>query len=117
MNVRTQIFVIIVVVGALIALVNLVRKNKVELKYALLWFFLGLGILLFACIPILTEKLAVFLGIGLPINLLIFVGFCLSLIIIFSLSVAVSHLSEKVNRLTQELGLLKKEVTDLKEEN
>lgn len=110
MNIRTQIFIIFVVLVFMFFLANLVRRNKVELKYVLLWLLLGAGILIFACFPHLCTALAVLLGIGQPINLLFFIGFCFTLMIIFSQSVSLSRLSEKNKKLTQELGLLRDEV-------
>lgn len=115
MNIRTQIFIVLVVLLFMLYLANMVRRNKVELRYSLLWFLLGLGILIFACFPQLCASLAALLGIGQPINLLFFIGFCLTLVIIFSQSIALSRLSEKNKKLTQELGLLRQEVKKLSE--
>lgn len=109
MNIRTQIIVIALVILTLIALINLIRRDKLQLKYALLWFVLGIGVGVFACFPNLTSFLAGLMGIYTPINMLFFVGFCFALAIIFSLSVAVSRLSERVKRLAQEIALLKEE--------
>lgn len=117
MNIRTQIFVVIVVVLGMLYLVNMIRKNKLELKYSLLWFVLGIGILIFGCFPQLTAYFAKIFGIGQPINLLFFIGFCFLLVIIFSLSLAVSRLSVKVKRLTQEMGLLQKDLKTMREKN
>ena len=110
MNIRTQIVVIVVIVLAMIALVNMIRKNKLELRYALLWMVMGIGVLIFAAFPQLTSILAKAMGIGTPINMLFFIGFCFSLAIIFSLSVAISRLSNRSKKLTQEIALLKKEL-------
>lgn len=112
MNIKTQILVIAVVIILLIALVDMIRKNKLELKYALLWFLLGVGILIFTCFPWLTDSLARLTGVSIPVNLLFFVGFCFSLVIIFSLTTALSRLSNRVKKLTQELALLKKDLAD-----
>lgn len=109
MHIRTQIFIVLTVLCFLIYLANMVRRNKVGLKYALLWFLLGAGILIFAIFPQLGAALAALLGIGEPINLLFFIGFCLLLVIIFSQSVSISRLSEKNKRLVQEMGLLLQE--------
>lgn len=117
MNIRTQIFIILVVLFFMLYLANMVRRNKVELKYSLPWFLLGLGILVFACFPQLCALLAELLGIGLPINLLFFIGFCLTLVVIFSQSVSLSRLSEKNKKLTQELGLLRNEVNSLRQKD
>jgi hypothetical protein len=42
--------------------------------------------------------------------MLFFFGFCFSIVIIFSLSVALSHLSEKVKRMAQEIAIMKKDM-------
>lgn len=107
MNIRIQIIVVAIAVVALVALINLIRRNKLQLKYALLWFVLGIGICIFACFPSLTSYLAGVMGIYTPVNMLFFAGFCFSLAIIFSLSVAISRLSERVKKLSQEIALLK----------
>lgn len=109
MNIKTQILVAVVVIMAIALLINMIRKNKLELKYCLLWFLLGIAILTFDCFPQLTVELASLLGIGQPVNLLFFAGFCFSLLIIFSLTAAVSRLSVKVKILTQEIALLEKQ--------
>ena len=113
MNIRTQIMVIVLVAAALFLLIYMIRGNRLKLKYALSWFVLAVGILIFGCFPSLTSLLADFLGIGTPVNVLFFAGFCFSLIIIFSLTVAVSRLSVSLKRLTQEMALLKKELEEV----
>ena len=71
-----------------------------------------IGEIIFACFPQFTAWLAQIFGIGQPINMVFFAGFCFSLVIIFSLSVAVSRLSNKVKRLTQEIALMEKKFED-----
>lgn len=117
MNIKTQVIIIIVVAFAMVCLFNMVRKNRLELKYSLLWFVLGIGVLFFGLCPSATEWLANLFGIGIPINLIFFAGFCFALMIIFSLTVAISKMSVKLKRLTQEIGLMRKELEDLRKKN
>ena len=106
MNTRTQILVIVVALLALIMIFQLIRKKKMGLKYALLWIVLAVSILILGCFPQLITWIAHFFGVQTPINMLFFIGFCFSLLIIFSLSAALSRNSEKIKKLTQEMGLL-----------
>ena len=115
MNIRTQIFVIVIAVIALVLLVNMIRRRTLELRYALLWLVMGVGVLIFACFPGLTKYLAGLLGIGTPINMLFFAGFCFALAIIFSLTVALSRMANQVKTLTQEMALLEQEMAELQE--
>ena len=106
MNFKLQLIIALLILTGLGILINLIRKNKLDLKYALSWILLGAGILVFDLFPGLTSLIAALLGVDVPVNALFFLGFCFSLLVIFSLTVAVSRLSRRVTRLTQELALL-----------
>lgn len=114
MNLKLQIIIAVIILSGLGIFINLIRKNKLDLKYALSWILLGLGILVFDLFPGLTSFLAHLLGIEVPVNMLFFLGFCFSLLIIFSLTLAVSRLSRRITRLTQELALLSQKLNELK---
>ena len=86
----------------------MIRNKQLELKYALSWFALGIGILILDCSPKLIAAMAKIMGIGIPINMLFFFGFCFSLVVIFVLTVVVSKLTVKVKCLTQEIALMQK---------
>lgn len=109
MNIRIQIIIAIVIVIALGIIINMIRKKGLELRYALAWLIVGAGILILDCFPILINTIAQVMGIASPINMLFFVGFCFSLTIIFTLTVAVSRMSVRIKELSQELALYRKE--------
>lgn len=110
MSLRIQIVIAVVAILGILIICNMVRKNKVDLRYALIWMVVGVCILALDVFPGLLGGITRLLGIELPINMLFFLGFCFSLLIIFGLTKAVSDLSNKIKRLTQELALLKNEV-------
>lgn len=116
MNARTQVLVVMVAIIALLYIMQLIRKKKMELKYALLWIVLLICILIMGIFPQLINVLANFFGVQTPVNILFFVGFCFSLLIIFSLSTALSRNSEKIKKIAQELALLQKQ-NDNKDKN
>ena len=112
MNVRLQIIVAIAILFALGVIINMIRKRALELRYALAWLIVGVGVLVLDIFPGIMEKLASVLGIYSPVNMLFFLGFCFSLVIIFVLTVAVSRMSIRIKELTQELALHEKENRD-----
>lgn len=112
MNVRLQIIVAIAILFALGVIINMIRKRGLELRYALAWLIVGVGVLVLDIFPGIMEKLASILGIYSPVNMLFFLGFCFSLVIIFVLTVAVSRMSIRIKELTQELALHEKENRD-----
>ena len=111
MNIRLQIIVAIILIIALCVIVNMIRKKRLELRYALAWLIV-VGTLVLDCFPILTTELAELIGVASPINMLFFLGFCFSLVIIFVLTVAISRVSIRMKQLTQELALYEKKVND-----
>lgn len=124
MTFKIQLIIGICLVVALVAIVNMVRKRKLELKYALSWLIAIVFVLIMDCFPVLLIRLSYFLGIWAPVNMIFFLGFCFSLLIIFVLTVTLSRMSERVRKLAQAVALneekieiLMKEQNGAKEEN
>lgn len=111
----TEIQVIIIVLAGLgiLYIGNLVRVRRLELKYALIWFLVGVLVIIFAANKHWLQNLSNFLGIELPINMLFFAGFIFVLMIIFTQTIVISNLTRRVKRLTQEVGILNKRIDDI----
>lgn len=108
MNIKIQIIVGIIVVLALCIIVNMIRKKRLESRYALSWLCVGIAILVLDCFPQLISWLSEKIGIASPINMLFFFGFCFSLMIIFVLTIAISRMSIRIKELAQEIALFEK---------
>ena len=76
-----------------------------ELKYALSWLFLELGILIITLVPNLLNVISKALGIYNEINMLFFLGFVFIILVIFSLTMSLSRNSERVRKMAQEIAL------------
>lgn len=113
MNIRIQIIIAVIVILALCVIINMIRKKRLELRYALAWLIVGVGILVLDCFPVLIAWIARQLGIASPVNMLFFFGFCFSLMIIFVLTVSVSRMSIRIKQLAQELALYEKSNDDV----
>ncbi len=109
MDIRLKLIVAAVVAAAILMVVNMVRKKRLDLRHALPWLAVGAAVLVLDFFPPIVNGLAHMMGIDVPINMLFFLGFCFSLIILFGQTLAISHLADKVKRLTQEIALLEKE--------
>lgn len=116
MSLKLQVVIAIGAIAAILCIGNLVRIRRLELKYALIWFFVGILLLIFDLFPGLLQVMTQALGITLPINMLTFLGLLFVLMILFSQTIVISNLTRKCQRLTQEVGLLYKKVDDLKTE-
>lgn len=67
----------------------------------------------FVCAPGLLIVVSDFLGIYAPVNMIFFLGFCFSLVIIFSLTVALSRMSNSIRTLDQMVALNEKRLREL----
>lgn len=115
MSTRMQIMMIIAVLFYFGILINLLRKNKLSLKYTLLWIFSGFLMFVVALFPRLLDWFALLVGIYEPTNALFAViSFCL-IIILMSITAIVSKSNNQIKRLTQTIALLEKKVRDLEE--
>lgn len=114
MTLKIKILIVCVLILAFIAIVRMVCKKSLELKYALLWLIADICLLIIVLVPNLLDIIASSLGIYSPVNMVFFLGFCFSLAIIFSLTVALSRMSNRVRRLSQCIALYKIENQELK---
>lgn len=116
MTLRAQIILITALVIVLFVIFNMVRKRKLELKYALAWLLCDIALIIIVCIPKLLDVLAALLGIQSPMNLVFFLGFIFALVFIFILTVSLSRVTAKVRRLAQMEALLRKELMEKEKE-
>lgn len=112
----TAHFQFLMILGAVILLLIifvLLKKGKMTVKYSLLWLGLAVVLVIFAICPYVVYVLRDLLGVEMPVNLVFMLMFCFVLVVLISLSIAVSQLAEKCKRLTQENALLEKRVREL----
>ncbi len=107
MDLKLQIIIAVIILVVLIFIINMIRKGQLVLKYALTWMFVGIGILILDLFPNLISDIAGLMGVGQPINILFFFGFCFALLLIFVLTVTVSKMSVQIKDLAQQVALFK----------
>ncbi len=103
---KFQIILIVGIILLLLFILNMIRKRKLELKYSLVWLIVLVFLLVIACMPEKLQEIATALGIYSPVNMIFFLGFVFSLVIIFVLTVTVSRLSARIRRLAQIVAMM-----------
>lgn len=113
MTLTNQIVFILGALCLLLFVLWLLKRGALTVKYSLLWLLCGVVLLLFAVCPYLVYVIRDLLDMQVPSNVvfLLIDGFVLLLLI--SLSVAVSQLSEKSKRQAQSIALLENRVREL----
>jgi hypothetical protein len=99
-------------VFACIILLRLITKYKLEIKYSLLWFLLNMILIVLSIFPDILNFISDQMGFKDSVNALFSFGILILILIIFSFTVALSRMSTRIRNLTQEIGLLKRELHD-----
>lgn len=113
MKIILQIFLIICVLIFLAIIVHYLAKKKLNLKYSLAWLGAGLGMLVIAIFPQIAIKISSLVGIETPVNAVFLFAGMFMLLIIFTLTIIVSHMNNRIYSLTQKQALLEKRVREL----
>jgi hypothetical protein len=108
----TKIVSLSISLGIFFFVVWLIRERRLREKYALLWLFTSLFVILLTISRRVLESIALAIGIYYPPSLLFLIGVLFLLLVAIGQSVSLSHLSLCNHKLAQELALLRKTVAD-----
>ena len=103
-NQRIEVIVLAVVVSGLIF--ELVRRRRLQERYAILWLLAGATILVLGLWKGLLTRLSHAVGIYYPPSALFAVGFVFVLVILVHFSVTISRLTDQNKVLAQRIALL-----------
>lgn len=110
-----RIIAIVVSAGLLLLILELVRRRRLMERYALLWLFSSLLLLVLSVWSGLLNTLASAFGVSYPPSALFAVAFGVVLVLLIHFSLAVSRLSDQNKMLAQRLGLLQQHVEEDRE--
>ncbi len=92
--------------GLLAIVFELVRRRRLQERYALLWLLTGLVLFVLAAWPAALERASSLMGIYYPPTALFVLAGGFMLIVLLHYSTVISRLSEQNTRLAQHLALL-----------
>jgi len=101
MTAQLQLFMILGAVVLLLIIFAFLKRGLMSVKYSLLWLALAVGLVIAAAFPYVVYVLRDLLDIEMPVNLVFLLMFCFVLVVLLSLSIAISQLADKCKRLTQ----------------
>ena len=104
----------VVVVAILFFVFEMLRRQKLREKYAVLWIIIGLGTLLLAAFPGLLEFASTLLGIQVPANLLFIMTLVLLVGVCLHLSQEQSQAEDEVRILAEEVAIMRQDMAELR---
>ena len=97
--------------------VELVRRRRMMERYALLWLAAAATLLVLAIWKGLLTTLSADVGIKAPANALFAVGFAFVVVLLLSVSLVISRLSDQNKQLAQRVALLDDRLAALEKQN
>lgn len=113
MNSTLRIVLIIGLIIYFAIVINLLKKNKLILKYSLLWLLMGIITVILVIFPQLLELFITVLGFADAINGLLAFAIVFIMFLLMALTSIASKQSEKIQNLVQENALLEKKIRDM----
>jgi hypothetical protein len=107
MPLRQKIFALFLAVIILVTIFELVRKRKLREEYSWLWIITGVSILLVVWRYDLLVRFTHFIGAFWPTTTLFLLGLIFLMLINLHYSVKISGLTNQVKNLSQEITLIK----------
>jgi len=93
-------------------IINLVRKNKLDEKYSILWIIFGIIILIVAIFPNIVIKIAELFNVYYPPSLLLLFAVLIIGAYIVHISMVITKQNKMIVKLTQELAILKERIKE-----
>lgn len=93
----------------LVTSVEVVRRRYVRGRFAVIWSFVGAGAIVLSLFPGILAWAADVAHVQVPLNLLLFVGVIVLLVINMQLSSEVGRLDERTRILAEQIALLRAE--------
>jgi hypothetical protein len=115
MEAKLQIVAIAASATLVLIVFELLRRRRLIERYALLWLFSSLVLLLLSIWTGLLEIVSKAVGIAYPPNALFAIAFAFVLLLLMHFSLAISRLSGESKVLAQKVARLDKDVRELSE--
>ncbi len=112
MTISQRLIAAIASLIVMVVIVDLVRRRRLREEYALLWLGSALLILLVSLFSNVVTWLARVLGIAHPAYALFVIALLLGMVLAIHFTVVLSKLTAQNWRLTQEIGLLRRQLEE-----
>lgn len=115
MAVSLRVFLIVSCVIFFCVVTYMLRRDKLNLKYTLVWLLTSLVMLLFSIFPELAFSISALIGIVEPANAVFLFAIFFILLILFTFTVIITRVSARIRKLAQDAALLEARVRELED--
>ncbi|WP_037575540.1 DUF2304 domain-containing protein [Phaeacidiphilus oryzae] len=110
LSVLTSVTSVVIV----LCILELLRRQQLREKYAVVWLLIGLAVMPLGFDPSLLDSVAGAMGVASGASLVLFSGFVLILLVSLHLSWETSRLEAETRSLAEEVALLRTELAEVR---
>lgn len=114
---RVSVVAAVAALFLLVVILELIRRRRLQERYALLWLLTGLVMLVLALWRGALSRLADLVGIAYPPSALFVLGSLFILIVLLHYSTVISKLADQNRILAQRLALLERRIADVRDKD
>lgn len=114
MSTILRVTIIIVCLVFLALVIKWVSRERLQLRYSLLWLVSAIVMLVFAVFPEVVFAISGVFGFRQPSNFIFTIGLLLLLLIALGLSMTVSWQARYIRRLVQKVAILESDMDSIK---
>jgi len=115
MTLHQKIFALVSSIILLLIILELVRKRKIKEEYSWFWLLIGLVIFILVVWYDLLLFITQLIGSETPMTTLFLFGFLFLIFVNIHYSVRISVFTDQIKKMAQKIGILSKEIEDMKE--
>ncbi|MEG0092381.1 MAG: DUF2304 domain-containing protein [Oscillospiraceae bacterium] len=101
--------------GFFFMILYLLKINKLEVKYSIIWLAFSVTMILFSCFTYIVYVLGDITRVINPVNFLFLTQIIFILLILLSVSAVISGFSKKIKQLAQANAILEKRIRELED--
>lgn len=116
MDISLKIFAFIVILFYFVVVLGFLRKKKFDLKYSLLWLLAGIIMFLVVAFPNFIIWVTGKMGIKVASNGIFAICILLEIVIMISMTAALSDFANRIKVLTQNIAILENRIRKLEEQ-
>ena len=106
---KIKVAAVVALLLVVVIITHFVKKNRITVKYAIIWYIALLVLMLFSIFPELLGWLTNLVGMQLSSNFLFVLLIAFLFFICISLTIIVSEQKEQIRKLIQEVSIIKKD--------
>ena len=116
MDISLKIFAFIVILFYFVVVLGFLRKKKFDLKYSLLWLLAGIIMFLVVAFPNFIIWVTGNMGIKVASNGIFAICILLEIVIMISMTAALSDFANRIKILTQNIAILENRIRKLEKQ-